>query len=68
MPRRPLAQISGNTSTTKELSPYSRGLIIGKYEAGVSLSQISESLAIPSSTVFDTIQQNSKRNNGKSIP
>jgi hypothetical protein len=68
MPRRPLAQISGNTSTTKELSPYSRGLIIGKYEAVVSLSQISESLAIPSSTVFDTIQQNSKRNNGKSIP
>jgi transposase len=66
MPRRPLAQISGNITTNNELSPYLRGLIIGKYDAGVTITQISQILEIPSSTVFNTIQRNSKRNDGKS--
>jgi IS30 family transposase len=68
MPRLPLAQISGNITKRKELTPYTRGLIIGKHEAGVPISQISHTLGIPSSTVFETIQQNSKRDNGESSP
>jgi transposase len=68
MPRRPLAQISGNTTKGKELTPYSRGLIIGEYNCGVKPSQISRNLQIPRSTVIDTIQQKSKRDDGKSSP
>jgi transposase len=68
MPRRLLAQISGNSTKEKELKPYSRGLIIGEYYSGVKASQISRNLQIPRSTVADSIQQNSKQNNGESSP
>jgi hypothetical protein len=68
MPRRPLAQISGNSTKEKELTPYSRGFIIGESYCGVKPSQISRNLQIPRSTVVDSIQQNSKQNDGKSIP
>jgi hypothetical protein len=68
MPRRPLAQISGNSTKEKELTPYSRGLIIGEYYSGVKPSQISRNLQIPRSTIADSIQQNSKRNNEESSP
>lgn len=62
MPRRPLAHISSKITTTKELSPYLRDLFIGKYEAGVVIRQISQTLWIPS------IERNSKRENGISGP
>ena len=68
MPRRPLGQISGNSIKGKELSPYMRGLITGKHESGIKPSHISQDLQIPRSTIVDTIQQNSTRNEGKSNP
>jgi hypothetical protein len=56
MPRRPLAQIDGNSIKRKELSPYVRGIITGKHQNGVKTSHISQQLQIP------------RQNNGKSTP
>lgn len=50
MPRRPLARINGNRTIRKELTTYTRGLIIGKHESGVSMTHISQTLGIPLST------------------
>jgi hypothetical protein len=66
MPRRPLAQINGNSLKQRELSLFTHGLIIGKRENGAFLSKISQKLQIPVSTISGTIQRNSVRNNGKS--
>ncbi len=68
MPRRPLAQINGNKTNRKELTTYTRGLIIGKHESGVSMTHISQTLGIPLSTVSETIKKNPERINGESIP
>jgi hypothetical protein len=68
MPRRPLAQINGNSIKRKELSPYMRGIITRKHQSGVRTSHISEDLQIPRSTVNNTIEQIPRQNNGKSIP
>jgi hypothetical protein len=40
MPRRPLAQISGNTTPRKELSPYQRGLIIVKHQTVLNSARL----------------------------
>jgi hypothetical protein len=66
MPRRPLAQISGNTTKRSKLSPYLRGLIIGKHNSGRNPTQISQDLQIPRTTINSTIKQNLGQNNGKS--
>ena len=68
MPRRPLAQISGNTTKRSELSPYLRGLIIGKHDSGITPSQISRDLKIPRTTINGTIQRILHQNDGKSSP
>lgn len=68
MPRRPLARINGNRTIRKELTTYTRGLIIGKHESGVSMTHISQTLGIPLSTVSETIKRNPERINGESSP
>jgi transposase len=50
------------------LSPYLRGLIIGKHESGINPSQISRDLQIPRTTVNGTIQRILHQNDGKSSP
>ena len=55
MPRAPPGQISGNITKRKELSPYKHGLIIGKHESRINLTQISQNLQIPRSTIIDTL-------------
>jgi hypothetical protein len=57
MPCRPLVQINGNKTNRKELTTYTRGLIIGKHESGVSMTHISQTPGIPISTISYTIQQ-----------
>jgi hypothetical protein len=66
MPRRVLGQISGNITNRKETSPFTRGLVQGKYEAGMNPSQISRDFQILRTTVNGIIQQILYRNNGES--
>jgi hypothetical protein len=47
MPRTVLGQISDNKRRRRELTPYLRGLIIGKHEAGNLGALIARELNIP---------------------
>ena len=68
MPRIPLASISENRRRGPELTPYKRGEIIGKYNAGVTRQNIDHILETPKSTIDYTIDQVSKRPHGESRP
>ena len=68
MPRTPLASISGNRRRGPELTPYRRGEIVGKYNAGVTRQNIAHILETPKSTIDYTIDQASKRPHGESRP
>jgi hypothetical protein len=50
-PRRPLQEISSNSTIKKELSPYQRGILVRASRASTKLSEISQALSIPKSTV-----------------
>jgi transposase len=65
MPRTVLGQISGNKRRRRELTPYLRGLIIEKHEAGDSGALIARELKIPPSTISDTLREKGNRNSGK---
>src|SRR5215475_2163609 len=68
MPNRPpLAPISGNKIGKKELSPYLRGIIIGRSDAGQKYSQIADALNIPRSTVIDTVDKRLTRTSSESL-
>ena len=67
MLRVPLGQIHGNSRRQPELTPYTRGLIIAKHQLGLKPGEISYQLQVLRSTVYSTIQQDSLRNNGKSL-
>ena len=68
MPRTPLGPVSGNRRRGPELTPYKRGEIIGKYNAGVICQNIAHILETPKSTIDYTINQASTRPNGESKP
>jgi hypothetical protein len=65
MPRAVLGQISGNSRKKKELTPYVRGIIIGKREAGQTGALIARELNIPPSTVWDILNKKYDRDAGK---
>jgi hypothetical protein len=65
-PRRPLQEISSNSTIRKELSPYQRGILVGASRAGAKLSEISQALSIPKSTIYNTLKIDLERDNGKS--
>ena len=67
-PRRPLAEISGNTPSRRELTPYQRGLIVGASTAGDTLTQIARRFDHPTSTVVSTLAREKSRINGNSQP
>ena len=67
-PRRPLQEISSNTTIKKELSPYQRGIIVSATRAGTNVPEISKALSTPKSTIQDTLKLDSQRDNGKSRP
>ena len=54
-PRHPLGPITPNVVKKKDLSPHSRGKIIGAYIAGVRPAVISRLFSTPNSTVRTTI-------------
>jgi len=68
MSRTPLTPISGNSSCRKELTPYERGLIVGRSSRGVSTAEIQKEFLVPESTIRSTISQVSLLNHGVSKP
>jgi len=68
MLRTPLATISGNRRRGKELTPYKRGDIIGRYTGGATRQVIAYATETPISTVDYTIDTANQRPNGHSKP
>lgn len=66
-PRRPLAEIDGNRTKGKDLTPYKRGLITGAANAGQPISQIHLALGIPNRTIRSTLQLAPSRQEGQSL-
>jgi hypothetical protein len=66
--RRPLGPITLNIIKKKDLSPQSRGKIIGAYIAGARPSEISRLFSTPDSTVRTTILKAPIRPHGYSCP
>ncbi len=64
--RRVLSEISGNIIHRKELSPATRGKIVGKAEEGASQRKISHDLGVAKSTVADTIKHALERQHQQS--
>jgi len=65
-PRTPLGSISGNERRWKDLTPYQRGLIIGKFKCGLTPREVAANLEIPLQTVRDTIKFHPERTDGQS--
>jgi len=61
-----LGSISGNITHRKELTPYNRGVIIGKASTNTRPTQIAEELSIPRSTVQETLYKSPLHHNSKS--
>ena len=55
MPRTPLSFISSNIIHKKELTSYTRGIIVERAQEGVTPTQIKTSLDVPQQTIVDTI-------------
>jgi len=68
MPRTPLKPISGNSSRRKELTPYERGLIVGRSSGGASTAEIRKEFLVPESTIRSTISMAPHLNHGVSKP
>jgi hypothetical protein len=67
-PRRPLQEISSNSTIKKELSPYQYRILVRASRASTKLSEISQALSILKSTIYNTLKINSERDNSKSKP
>jgi hypothetical protein len=66
--RYPLGLSSGNRLPSHELSPYTRGQIIGYHKAGAAPLEIALSLNEQPRTILTTIHKESLRNEGESQP
>ena len=67
-PRHPLGPITPNVVKKKDLSPHSRGKIIGAHIAGARPAVISRLFSTPDSTVRTTILKEDLRPHGLSMP
>ena len=68
MPRIPLQPIDANRGFGHELTPYKRGQIQALKKIGLSESQIAERFRIGKSTVNYTLQQDTPRLDGQTLP
>ena len=66
--RSPLQQRDGNSRKAKELTPYQRGKIQGMADKGAGCSTISREYNLPLTTVYNTLQMDTLRDEGKSQP
>ncbi|KAJ9196306.1 hypothetical protein DTO164E3_6362 [Paecilomyces variotii] len=67
MPRRPLGQIDPNGRRGNELSPYTRGIIMGRVFDKVTPTKIGRDLQIARATIVSTIEKDPERDNGESL-
>jgi transposase len=67
VPRTPLRVIDGNRRRGNELSPYQRGILIGAARPGITIASLAKDARIPESTIRDTLEKSSSRNNGKTL-
>lgn len=68
MPRTPLGPKSSNIAPRRELTPYTRGRIVGLASAGCSSASIARSVNCPDSTVRTTLKTAPSRDDGESAP
>ena len=68
MPRTPLSFISSNIIHKKELTSYTRGIIVERAQEGVTPTQIKTSLDVPQQTIVDTINNHDQWSEGASAP
>ncbi|KAG9244278.1 hypothetical protein BJ878DRAFT_567709 [Calycina marina] len=66
--RKPLGSGSDGRFLGQHLSPYFRGRIAGKAEEGATPAKLANELQREYSTVFRTIQKDSERHEGRSLP
>ena len=66
--RTPLAPISHNQATRKELTPFERGQILGYATAGYSHSKIGALLGRSKSTIQDALKNSCHNPHGESLP
>jgi transposase len=68
VPKNPLTPIDPNRRRNTELSPYQRGLLVCQQLAGRSIRQIAGAVRLPPTTVQYTLEKNTQRHDGNSIP
>ncbi len=68
MSRTLLTPISGNSSCRKELTPYERGLIVGRSSRGASTVEIQKEFLVSESIIRSTISQAPLLNHSVSKP
>lgn len=56
MPRTPLRSTSSNRTSRKELEPFQRGIIVGRFLAGQKKADIEREMNLPYTTIQTTIQ------------
>ena len=63
--RRPLGEISGNRVRATDLTPYTRGLIMGTHRFRVKEAVIMEEFSVSRGAVRGTIKNDASRPNGE---
>lgn len=68
MPRTPLTPISSNRANRKELEPFQRGIIVGRFLTGQKMVDIQHAMDLPYSTIQTTITRYQSSTTGTSSP
>ncbi|MCJ1237844.1 hypothetical protein MMC14_005831, partial [Varicellaria rhodocarpa] len=68
MNRTPLGPINGNKTHRKELTPFTRGFILGKLTSGVTPPQIEREIHAPRSTIRSVLRASEWLEEGASKP
>jgi transposase len=68
MTRPILAEVSGNSRKGPELTPYERGKVVARWEDGKTVPDIHRKMHIARSTIRNTIEAGSNREQGRSLP
>ena len=68
MPRAPLGSIDPNLLNGKELSPYQRGILVGRISKDTTTADIQKEFSLPESTIWITIMRTSNQCNDASNP
>ena len=67
MPRRPLGPITPNIIRRKELTPYTRGFILGQLTAGVKQANVAKTLNLSQAIIRTTLLRANTRINDELV-